>query len=47
MSSRVVLPVRHIRQGTMLCVPTCASMVLTYYGDFHSRREIKAASASN
>jgi hypothetical protein len=42
--SRIVLPVRHIRQGTMLCVPTCASMVVTYYGEFHNQREIKALS---
>jgi hypothetical protein len=38
------IPVRHQRQETNLCVPTSASMILDYFGDSLSPREIKVLS---
>jgi len=40
----VLLPVQHIDQDVDLCVPTCASMSVAYYGDPHDQHEIKALS---
>jgi hypothetical protein len=39
------LPVRHQRQEPWLCVPTCASMVLDFYGAPRTPREIKCLAA--
>jgi hypothetical protein len=40
------LPVPHLKQGILLCVPTCASMVLLYYGEQRSPESLKALAAS-
>ncbi len=40
----VELPVPHIPQETLLCVPTSAAMVLAYYGDPRAPRSLKALS---
>jgi hypothetical protein len=38
------IPIRHQRQETNLCAPTSASMILEYFGDSISPREIKVLS---
>ena len=40
----VALDVPHIRQETLLCVPTSAAMVLAYFGDPQPPRKLKAMS---
>jgi hypothetical protein len=40
----VWLSLNHIRQENMMCVPTSAAMVLDYYGDTRSSREIRMRS---
>lgn len=42
---RVFLDVPHIRQERELCVPTSAAMVLAYFGDPRSPRELKTLAA--
>lgn len=39
--SAVALPVRHIAQETLLCVPTDAAMVMAFYGDQQAPRKLK------
>jgi len=41
-SSSASLKIPHLRQETLLCVPTAAAMVLAYYGDPQSPRRLKA-----
>jgi hypothetical protein len=36
------LRLEHQRQGPNLCLPTCASMILEYYGERHDPRTLKA-----
>jgi hypothetical protein len=45
--SRTVLAVQQQQQESMLCVPTSAAMVMTFYGDPHPPREIKSLAAGN
>jgi hypothetical protein len=40
--ARMVLKVPHLRQETLLCVPTSAAMVLAYYGDPQPPRRLKS-----
>ena len=35
------LPVPHLRQEKLLCVPTSAAMILAFYGDSESPRKLK------
>ena len=44
-ASRTILAVRQQQQEAMLCVPTSAAMIMAFYGDPHSPREIKTLSA--
>jgi hypothetical protein len=39
--SAVALPVRHIAQETLLCVPTDAAMIMAFYGDQQAPRKLK------
>ena len=41
------IPLRHQRQELNLCAPTSASMILEYFGDSLSPREIKALSLNH
>lgn len=41
-ASRASLVIPHLRQETLLCVPTAAAMVLAHYGDPQSPRRLKA-----
>src|SRR5262245_27895594 len=41
---RVYIPIDRIHQEANLCVPTSAAMVLAYFGDPRSPRELKAYS---
>ena len=43
--TRVDLAVPHLQQEKLLCVPTSAAMVLAYYGDPRSPRELKTLAA--
>lgn len=45
--TRVFLSVPHLKQEPNLCVPTSAAMVLSYFGDPHSPRELKVLSRGN
>lgn len=45
--ARTVLAVQHLQQEAMLCVPTSAAMVMTFYGDPHPPRLLKSLSAGN
>ena len=39
--NRAALPIPHIRQEKLLCVPTAAAMILAFYGDQQSPRKLK------
>lgn len=41
-----ILPIAHIAQESLLCVPTSAAMILAYYGDPQSPRKLKALAAT-
>lgn len=41
MSTSVALDVPHLRQETLLCVPTAAAIVLAFYGDPQPPRKLK------
>ena len=41
-NDKTLLAVPHLDQETLLCVPTSAAMVLSYYGDPQSPRRLKA-----
>jgi len=43
--SRTILAVQQQQQESLLCVPTSAAMVMTFYGDPHPPREIKSLAA--
>ncbi len=40
--ARTVLAVPHLQQEPLLCVPTSAAMVMTFYGDPHPPRQLKS-----
>lgn len=45
--SSASLKIPHLRQETLLCVPTAAAMVLAYYGDPQSPRRVKALASGS
>jgi hypothetical protein len=45
--SSASLKIPHLRQETLLCVPTAAAMVLAYYGDPQSPRRLKALASGS
>jgi ABC-type bacteriocin/lantibiotic exporter with double-glycine peptidase domain len=42
----VLLDIPHLRQDVNMCVPTCASMALQFYGESHSPDDLKALASS-
>ena len=42
---KTILAVPHIQQETLLCVPTSAAIILTYYGDPQPPRRLKVLAA--
>lgn len=40
--AHVMLNVPHLRQGRDLCVPASAAMILSYFGESHDQRRLKA-----